>query len=183
MIVGRALVFVLATTVVVLSVVSLLLASRGTRTFVVPPEMAPGGFWVEGARASRGFYRDWGHYLASLALTATPATVDSRGEMLMRYIAPGEAESFRTRFEIGATRLKEIGGSTFFEADNISVRPDLGMISLDGMVATYVSGRIVSEERRVYALTLDIVDGRPIMKSFVETSPDDPFGVEGGVAR
>lgn len=152
-------------------------SARSVRTVLVPPGLGQ-EIWVERDRVSPGFHAEWGAYLASLALSATPSSVDHQNRLLRRHVSPAIGNRLAAELDANARRLKRFDASTFFAVSQVRVRADLGMVAFTGMLSTYVHDRKVGERQKAYALRFETVNGRPLLRSFAETAIHDPFGDE-----
>lgn len=165
----------LAVALALLALALVRLSARSVRTVLVPPGLGQ-AVWVEDGRVSPGFHAEWGAYLASLALSATPASVDHQNSLLRRHVSPAVDRPLAAELDANARRLKELGAATFFAINQVLVRPDRRMVAFVGFLSTYVNDRKVSERQRSYALEFEVVNGRPLLRSFFETTVHDPFG-------
>ena len=146
------------------------------RVVVVPAEVRT-EFWVEEGRVSRGYFLEWGYFLASLILNVTPESVAYQNEVLLRHIDARHREGMRARLTAAAERLREDGLSTFFSVADVHVDPHGGQVAFVGSLSSYVEGRKVEERDAAYVARFRVGDSRLHLLEFAETRPDSVFEV------
>ncbi len=160
---------------IVMALAMLRLSFLPVRTVLVPPGLKTEA-WIEDSHMSPSYHLEWGSYLASLALSATPSSITYQSEMLKRHVSPSIGNRFAAELEANVSRLKRMQASTFFEISQALARPDEGKVAFIGFLSTYVQDRKVNEQQKSYAMTFEVVNGHPLLKSFRETAAHDPFG-------
>ena len=133
------------------------------RVVVVPPAIHK-SFWVEAERASPEYLEQMGYFLAQLTL--------------LQYAAPASWGDLRTAMAANAERIKRDGASTVFSPQDLQVDERTQRVGLRGLLTTFISDRRVSEVSKGYAIELQYAGGRIFLKTFRETTPNDPLELQ-----
>ena len=147
------------------------------RVVVVPPAIHK-TFWVEAERASPEYLEQMGYFLAQLTLNATPQSVEHQSRLLLQYAAPASWGELRTAMAANAERIKRDGASTVFSPQDLQVDERTQRVGLRGLLTTFISDRRVSEVSKGYAIELQYAGGRIFLKTFRETTPNDPLELQ-----
>lgn len=170
----RVVTLLLTVTVAALAGALLVQSAASERTVVVPSELRT-KFWVEESRVSRGYYLEWGYFVAGLLLNVTPDSISYQNQVLLRHIAPQHRDRMRAELGAAAKRLRERGLSTFFAVSGVEVRDNEGRVAFSGSLSSYVHGRKISERAAAYALTFKVKRGQLALVEFAETEPRNVF--------
>jgi conjugal transfer pilus assembly protein TraE len=147
------------------------------RVVVVPPSIHK-TFWVEAERASPEYLEQMGYFLAQLTLNVTPQSVEHQSRLLLQYAAPASWGDLRTAMAANAERIKRDGASTVFSPQDLQVDEATQRVGLRGLLTTFISDRRVSEVSKGYAIELQYAGGRIFLKTFRETTPNDPLELQ-----
>ena len=147
------------------------------RVVVVPPAIHK-TFWVEAERASPEYLEQMGYFLAQLTLNVTPQSVEHQSRLLLQYAAPAYWGDLRTAMAANAERIKRDGASTVFSPQDLQVDERTQRVGLRGLLTTFISDRRVSEVSKGYAIELQYAGGRIFLKTFRETTPNDPLELQ-----
>ena len=147
------------------------------RVVVVPPAIHK-TFWVEAERASPEYLEQMGYFLAQLTLNVTPQSVEHQSRLLLQYAAPASWGDLRTAMAANAERIKRDGASTVFSPQDLQVDERTQRVGLRGLLTTFISDRRVSEVSKGYAIELQYAGGRIFLKTFRETTPNDPLELQ-----
>ncbi|MCX7214477.1 MAG: type IV conjugative transfer system protein TraE [Burkholderiales bacterium] len=147
------------------------------RVVVVPPAIHK-SFWVEAERASPEYLEQMGYFLAQLTLNVTPQSVEHQSRLLLQYAAPASWGDLRTAMAANAERIKRDGASTVFSPQDLQVDERTQRVGLRGLLTTFISDRRVSEVSKGYAIELQYASGRIFLKTFRETTPNDPLELQ-----
>jgi conjugal transfer pilus assembly protein TraE len=147
------------------------------RVVVVPPAIHK-TFWVEAERASPEYLEQMGYFLAQLTLNVTPQSVEHQSRLLLQYAAPASWGDLRTAMAANAERIKRDGASTVFSPQDLQVDEATQRVGLRGLLTTFISDRRVSEVSKGYAIELQYAGGRIFLKTFRETTPNDPLELQ-----
>lgn len=161
-----------------------LLASRlwsQERVIVIPPSVHK-TFWVEEERVSAEYLEQMGYFLMQLTLNVTPQSVDHQSRLLLQYAAPAAYGELRTALVAAAERLKRDGAATVFSARDLTVDEQALRVGIRGRLTTFISDRRVSEVLKGYVLEFQYTAGRVFLKSFRETSSNDPLETKPSIA-
>ena len=77
-----------------------------------------------------------------------------------------------------AERIKRDGASTVFSPQDLQVDEATQRVGLRGLLTTFISDRRVSEVSKGYAIELQYAGGRIFLKTFRETTPNDPLELQ-----
>ena len=158
---------------VVLAFLSVAMSGR-ERVVLVPPQIHK-TFWVESDRVSAEYLQQMAYFLMQLTLDVTPQSVDHQAAVLLQYAAPGSMGELRTAMATSAERLKRDGASTIFSVSDLVVDAAGQRVGVRGQLSTFVSDRRVSEVSKGYAIELQYLGGRILLKAFRETQANDPL--------
>jgi conjugal transfer pilus assembly protein TraE len=147
------------------------------RVVVVPPAIHK-TFWVEAERVSPEYLEQMGYFLAQLTLNVTPQSVEHQSRLLLQYAAPASWGELRTAMAANAERIKRDGASTVFSPQDLQVDERTQRVGLRGLLTTFISDRRVSEVSKGYAIELQYAGGRIFLKTFRETTPNDPLELQ-----
>ena len=147
------------------------------RVVLVPPALHK-TFWVEAERASPEYLEQMGYFLAQLTLNVTPQSVEHQSRLLLQYAAPASWGELRTAMAANADRIKRDGASTVFSPQDLQVDERTQRVGLRGLLTTFISDRRVSEVSKGYAIELQYAGGRIFLKTFRETTPNDPLELQ-----
>jgi conjugal transfer pilus assembly protein TraE len=147
------------------------------RVVVVPPAIHK-TFWVEAERVSPEYLEQMGYFLAQLTLNVTPQSVEHQSRLLLKYAAPASWGDLRTAMAANAERIKRDGASTVFSPQDLQVDERTQRVGLRGLLTTFISDRRVSEVSKGYAIELQYAGGRIFLKTFRETTPNDPLELQ-----
>ena len=147
------------------------------RVVVVPPAIHK-TFWVEAERVSPEYLEQMGYFLAQLTLNVTPQSVEHQSRLLLQYAAPASWGDLRTAMAANAERIKRDGASTVFSPQDLQVDERTQRVGLRGLLTTFISDRRVSEVSKGYAIELQYAGGRIFLKTFRETTPNDPLELQ-----
>ena len=147
------------------------------RVVVVPPAIHK-TFWVEAERVSPEYLEQMGYFLAQLTLNVTPQSVEHQSRLLLQYAAPAYWGDLRTAMAANAERIKRDGASTVFSPQDLQVDERTQRVGLRGLLTTFISDRRVSEVAKGYVIELQFAAGRIVLKTFRETSPNDPLELQ-----
>lgn len=147
------------------------------RVVLVPPAIHK-TFWVEAERASPEYLEQMGYFLAQLTLNVTPQSVEHQSRLLLQYAAPASWGDLRTAMAANAERIKRDGASTVFSPQDLQVDERTQRVGLRGLLTTFISDRRVSEVSKGYAIELQYAGGRIFLKTFRETTPNDPLELQ-----
>jgi conjugal transfer pilus assembly protein TraE len=147
------------------------------RVVVVPPAIHK-TFWVEAERVSPEYLEQMGYFLAQLTLNVTPQSVEHQSRLLLQYAAPASWGDLRTAMAANAERIKRDGSSTVFSPQDLQVDERTQRVGLRGLLTTFISDRRVSEVSKGYAIELQYAGGRIFLKTFRETTPNDPLELQ-----
>ena len=147
------------------------------RVVVVPPTIHK-TFWVEAERVSPEYLEQMGYFLAQLTLNVTPQSVEHQSRLLLQYAAPASWGELRTAMAANAERIKRDGASTVFSPQDLQVDERTQRVGLRGLLTTFISDRRVSEVSKGYAIELQYAGGRIFLKTFRETTPNDPLELQ-----
>ena len=161
---------------VVLAVLAVRQSGR-ERVVLVPPAVHK-TFWVESERASPEYLEQMGYFLAQLTLNVTPQSVEHQSRLLLQYAAPASWGELRTAMAANAERIKRDGASTVFSPQDLQVDERTQRVGLRGLLTTFISDRRVSEVSKGYAIELQYAGGRIFLKTFRETTPNDPLELQ-----
>ncbi len=158
---------------------ALMLATQAgrERVIVVPPTIHK-TFWVEAERASPEYLEQMAYFLAQLVLNVTPQSAEPQSRILLNYAAPTAYGELRTAMAANAERIKRDGSSTVFTPQDLIVDEARQRVGLRGLLTTFISDRRVSEVAKGYAIELQFIAGRIVLKTFRETSPHDPLELQ-----
>ena len=160
-------------------VLALLLASlAGRERVVVVPPTVQKTFWVEAERASPEYLEQMAYFLAQLVLNVTPQSAEAQSRILLNYAAPSAYGELRTAMAANAERVKRDGSSTVFSPQDLIVDEARQRVGLRGLLTTFISDRRVSEVSKGYAIELQYAGGRIFLKTFRETTPNDPLELQ-----
>ena len=160
-------------------VLALLLASlAGRERVVVVPPTVQKTFWVEAERASPEYLEQMAYFLAQLVLNVTPQSAEAQSRILLNYAAPSAYGELRTAMAANAERVKRDGSSTVFSPQDLIVDEARQRVGLRGLLTTFISDRRVSEVAKGYVIELQFAAGRIVLKTFRETSPNDPLELQ-----
>ena len=144
------------------------------RVVVVPPAIHK-TFWVEAELASPEYLEQMAYFLAQLVLNVTPQSDEAQSRILLNYAAPSAYGELRTAMAANAERVKRDGYSTVFSPQDLIVDEARQRVGLRGLLTTFISDRRVSEVAKGYVIELQFAAGRIVLKTFRETSPNDPL--------
>jgi conjugal transfer pilus assembly protein TraE len=119
-----------------------------------------------------------GYFLAQLTLNVTPQSVEHQSRLLLQYAAPASWGDLRTAMAANAERIKRDGSSTVFSPQDLQVDERTQRVGLRGLLTTFISDRRVSEVSKGYAIELQYAGGRIFLKTFRETTPNDPLELQ-----
>ena len=160
-------------------VLALLLASlAGRERVVVVPPTVQKTFWVEAERASPEYLEQMAYFLAQLVLNVTPQSAEAQSRILLNYAAPSAYGELRTAMAANAERVKRDGSSTVFSPQDLIVDEARQRVGLRGLLTTFISDRRVSEVAKGYVIELQFAAGRIVLKTFRESSPNDPLELQ-----
>lgn len=144
------------------------------RVVIVPPVVNK-TFWVDAERVSAEYLEQMGYFLSQLILNVTPQSVDYQAKVLLQYAAPGGHGELRTALLTAAERLKRDSATTVFSPRDLTVDEASMKVAVRGQLTTFVSDRRVSEAMKAYVIEFQYTAGRIFLKSFRETSTNDPL--------
>lgn len=149
------------------------LAQIGTeRTILVPP-VTEKTFWVSANKVSASYLEQMAEFVAYHILDVSPANIDYKREILLRYVNPEAHGELRTRQEIEAARVKQDNVSTMFSIQQLTPDEDRMSVVLRGRLTTFVNGTRTSEDDRAYLAEFDYSGGRISLKTFKEMKHAD----------
>lgn len=149
-------------------------ASGRERVVIVPPTVHR-SFWVEPERVSAAYLEEMAYFLVQLTLDVTPQGAAHQAATLLQHAAASAAGELRTSLQESAERLKRDGASTQFSVQELITDEPHLRVGVRGQLTTYVSDRRVSQTQKGYALEFQVSAGRIQLKSFRETTPNDPL--------
>ena len=152
------------------------------RVVVVPPAVHK-SFWVESDKVSAEYLEQMGYFLIQLALNVTPQSVDYQAQLLLQYVAPASYGEIKTSMTVVADRLKRDGASTVFSARNLLTDERALKVAIQGSLTTFIGDRRVSDVTKSYLVELQYAAGKLTIKSFKETTVNDPLDTKSGTAR
>jgi conjugal transfer pilus assembly protein TraE len=160
-------------------VLAVLLASlAGRERVVVVPPTVQKTFWIEAERASPEYLEQMAYFLAQLVLNVTPQSAEAQSRILLNYAAPSAYGELRTAMAANAERVKRDGSSTVFSPQDLIVDETRQRVGLRGLLTTFISDRRVSEVAKGYVIELQFAAGRIVLKTFRESSPNDPLELQ-----
>ena len=154
------------------------LRQAGRERVVVVPPVIHKTFWVEAERVSPEYLEQMGYFLAQLTLNVTPQSVEHQSRLLLQYAAPASWGDLRTAMAANAERIKRDGASTVFSPQDLQIDERTQRVGLRGLLTTFISDRRVSEVSKGYAIELQYAGGRIFLKTFRETTPNDPLELQ-----
>lgn len=148
--------FVLATTLVVIG--------KGTEKTIITPPTVSKTFWVDGDQISPEYVEQMADYFAGLALSANPANVKYRHQMLLQYVAPGAYGALKPELEYAADKMVRDSVSQAFFPTNIRVKGTEA--NLTGRMITSIGDKVTSEKVVNYIVKFKYDSGRLFVDKF-----------------
>ena len=129
-------------------------------------------------QAGPEYLEQLGNIHAQLTHNVTPQSDEHQSRLLLQYAAPASWGDLRTAMAANAERIKRDGASTVFSPQDLQVDERTQRVGLRGLLTTFISDRRVSEVSKGYAIELQYAGGRIFLKTFRETTPNDPLELQ-----
>ncbi len=152
----------------------LLTTDREERTLFVPPQIHK-PFWIKGDELSREYLEIMGEWLVGLPLSVTPASVDSRSELFLRYVAPAAHAGIKAKFDLQAERIRKENISTLFFPVAFQTHSASRQVAITGDFITVISGVPAPAVRRTWRLRFTPINGTYWITEFIEVKGDKAF--------
>jgi conjugal transfer pilus assembly protein TraE len=144
---------------------------------VVTPPLIDKSFWVERDDVDPGLVLNMGIFLAQLAYTVSPASVDFQSDAILKYASPEAYGALKEATSVAAARMHEDQSSTVFtpRAYLMDKRPGKKTVAFMGDLKTYVTTNLVSTRGVAIVVSFKYQNGRLYIDQMKETKQNDPF--------
>ena len=144
---------------------------------IVTPPLIDKTFWVERDDVAPELVLDMGIFLAQLAYTVSPASVEFPSKAILKYASPEAYGTLKEATSVAAARMHEDQSSTVFTPRSylLDKRPGKKVVAFMGDLKTYVTNNLVSTRGVAIMVGFKYQNGRLYIDQMKETKQNDPF--------
>ena len=159
----------------VLAVTAFSLVGR-ERVIVVPPTISK-SFWLDSEKVSGEYLDQMAVFLMHLILNVSPRSIDYQSKTLLQYASPDAYAELKTAMAATGEKLKRDNAVTMFQPVGLTVDEPGMRVALNGVLATYIGDKRVSEASKAYLVEFRYAGGRLYLAGLKETPSNDPFNL------
>ena len=145
------------------------------RMAVVPPEITK-TFWFDGRKISQEYLEQMGTWIIDLYATVTPANIDYRNGLILKYVHPTEYGELSVRFKTTSRKIKRDNLSKHFQPREIRISEESNAVVLIGVQDIWVGDkRVLGNTLKAFYVAFHYDGSKVTIKELRETDPKRPF--------
>ncbi len=150
-----------------------LLSTAGReRTAIVPGGLSK-SFWITDRTMSGSGIEELSAWIASLKLDISPESIDYKSQAILRHTHPSISGEMQQQQLLETNKVKRDNASTTFSLQTIVTNEEKLAAVLRGRLATYINGKPVNNEDKIYFTRFDMTGGKAQLIIFKEVKHAD----------
>jgi conjugal transfer pilus assembly protein TraE len=142
------------------------------RTVVVPTGLTK-SFWITDRTMSGSGLEELAAWVASLKLDISPESIDYKSQAILRHTHPSISGEMQTQQMLETNKIKRDNASSTFALQTIVTNEEKLAAVLRGRLATYINGKPVNNEDKIYFIRFDMTGGKAQLINFKEAQHAD----------
>lgn len=159
--------------------VTVALTLHKERTIITPPVVSR-TFWVDDVSASKDYLLEMTDFFAQLALNVSPASVDQKKALFLKYTASSAYGALEARLAVAAERIKKFNVSqVFYRAGELAQSSqDPLAVTFQGRLITVVGEHASPAAQKTYRARYLLDGGQLRVVEFTEADAHEPFNAK-----